>query len=125
VNTIDFVKTDFDDLACHTGVTFDVNIRMLEECTGLPDNLAGYTAILKIMDEDENILVGLTGPSGATGIIGSITGSITDPAKGIINFNIPATVTENFTLGNYYHQIEAMIGSTVYRIGQGDFEVLT
>ena len=125
MNTIDFVKTDFEDLSCHTGVTFEVNLRMVEACTGIPDDLSGYSAVLKIMDEDENIITGLTGPSGATGIIGSITGSITDPEKGIINFTIPASVTNNFTLGMYYHQIETVIGSRVDRIGQGSFEVLT
>lgn len=133
MNNLDFVKTDFIDLSCRTGVTFDVDMRVIEECTSDPVDLSGYTAVLKIVDEDENIIIGLTGVTGisgstgttsGTGEIGRITGIIGDPTKGIINFNIPATVTENFTVGIFYHQIEAMISTNVYRLANGIFEVL-
>lgn len=110
-NKIDFVTTDYDDLACHTGVTFIVDLLLSDYCSGLPDNLSGYTASMKIHGELE------------TDVLATITGTISQPTKGIINFTIPAAATETYVPGMYYHQINLSIGSTVYRIGQGYFEV--
>lgn len=112
VVTLNFVKTDLEDLSCKTGVSFIIDLRITEQCTNLPDDLTGYSAVLKIFDENENV------------IIDTITGSITEPEKGIVSFNIPAYQTETYPVGMYYHHIELTIDTAVYRIGEGYFEVL-
>ena len=48
MNVIDLVKTDTDDLSCHTGITFFIEMLMLNGCTDDADDLTGYTASLKI-----------------------------------------------------------------------------
>lgn len=111
MNNLDFIKTDFCDRSCHTGVTFSVDILMTEECTGHPINLAGYTARLVIYDIVE------------TNIMTTISGTITTPTSGIMNFTIPYATTEAYIIGMYYYHIELLIGTTVDRIGQGFFEV--
>lgn len=107
---IDFVNTDLEDLSCHTGATFLVDVRLSEICTGLPDDLTGYTARMVILDSEYQT-------------VATITGSITEPTKGLVSFQMSTTETEALIVGMYKHQIELIQGSTIYRIGQGDFEV--
>lgn len=110
-NRIDFVNSDLEDLSCHTGVNFIVDLQLADYCSGLPDNLTGYTAQLIIYDDDD------------TDPIDTITGTISTPTNGQISFNIPAATTATYTAGMYHHHIQITISSTVYRIGQGYFEV--
>lgn len=110
-NKIDFVESDCDDLACHTGTTFSVDILNMEECDDLPYDLTGYTAEMLIFDTVE------------TAIIDTIVGTIPFPAKGTINFTIPAATTINYVVGMYNHHIEIKISSSVYRIAEGFFQV--
>ena len=111
MNTIDFVNTDIADLACHTGVTFSVDLHVTQGCTGLPDNLAGYSAKLLVYNGVETV------------VIATITGTITDPTNGLVNFTIAASATALLVIGLYSHVIELTIGTTVYRVAQGSFEV--
>jgi hypothetical protein len=110
-NRIDFVTTDCDDLSCHTGATFIVDLLISDFCSGLPDDLSGYSATMLIFDEDESV------------VIDTITGVIAEPRKGIVNFTIPADDTADYVVGMYNHQIDLTIATTVYRLGQGYFEV--
>jgi hypothetical protein len=111
MSKLDFVETDFEDLSCHTGATFNVDILVTEQCTNLPNDLAGYTARLVIFDDLEST------------VIDTITGTIATPANGTINFNIPATTTATYTIGLYSYHLELLIDTTVTRLGQGFFEV--
>ena len=111
MSKLDFVETDFEDLSCHTGATFNYDLLVTQQCSGLPNNLAGYTARMVIFDELESV------------VIDTITGTIATPTNGTINFNIPATTTENYTIGLYLYHLELLISSTVTRLGQGFFEV--
>jgi len=111
MSTLDFVVTDFEDLSCHTGATFNVDILVTQQCSSLPNNLAGYTARMVIFDDLESV------------VIDTITGTIVTPANGTINFNIPATTTAGYTIGLYSYHLELLISTTVTRLGQGFFEV--
>lgn len=110
-NKIDFVYNDFCDLACHTGVTFIVDLQSISDCTNEANDLSGYTASLLIYNEYESV------------VIDTITGSILEPQKGIIHFEISASITQNYVVGVYKHHIEITSGTIVYRIAQGNFEV--
>ena len=111
MSNLDFVETDFDDLSCHTGATFNVDILITQKCTSTPDDLSGYTARLVIFDSLESE------------VIDTITGTIATPTNGIVNFNIPATTTAGYVIGLYSYHIELLISTTVTRLGQGFFEV--
>jgi hypothetical protein len=110
-NKIDFVETDLNDLSCHTGVTFEVDILLTDYCSGIPNNLSGYSAMMLVYDvlESEDII--------------GITGSIMEPEKGIINFHLSPTQTNTLDVGNYVHHIDISNNTNTYRICQGTFEV--
>ena len=112
MNTIDFVKNDLNDLACHQGATFSVDLVVSQGETGLPDNLGGYSATMEIYGDD------------LTDDIASIVGTISDPSTGIVNFTISAIGTALLPVGLYNHYIQLSIGATIYRISYGAFEVL-
>ena len=109
--TVDFVKSDFEDDACHTGVTFTFDMLLIEDCTNLPNDLTGYTATLLIFDEVE------------TEVIDTIAGTIAYPLKGKINFTISAATTAGYTPGMYCHHIELTNGTVINRVAEGSFEV--
>lgn len=111
MNIIDFVKSEFEDLSCHTGITFFVEMRIVDSCTNIPDDLTGYTASLKVFAETAET-------SSYT-----ISGTISDPTSGIVSFTSTASATSNYVVGMYRHQIELTIGTTVYLAAQGKFEV--
>ena len=113
MNEIDFIKTDCADYACHTGATFLVDMQLIQECNGLPNDLTDYSAAMKITTEDDE-----------TDILTTIVGSITDPLAGIIHFELSASETSALTVGLYDHQIDlTSIGGIVYRVSEGKFEV--
>lgn len=112
MNVIDFVKTDTDDLSCHTGITFFIEIRLIDECTNAPDNLTGYTSSLKIYS-------GTAETASYT-----IAGVISTPTNGIITFTALASVTSGYVLGMYRYQVDIISGATIQLIAQGKFEVL-
>ena len=108
---IDLVTTDCEDLACHTGATYLLDLQVIDECNDIPDNLAGYSARMLVYDEVE------------TTVIATVPGTITEPKNGIIHFEIDADDTDDLTVGMYSHIIEISIGTMVYRIANGYFEV--
>jgi hypothetical protein len=108
---LDFVKTDCEDMSCHTGVTFILDLISTNECSDAPYILTGYSASMLIFDTLESV------------IIDTIVGTITDDLRGVVNFTIPASVTEDYIIGMYNHQIELSIGTNVYRVAEGYFEV--
>jgi hypothetical protein len=113
MNEIDFVKSDCADYAVHTGASFLIDLQLLQDCVGLPVNLTGYSAAMKICDEDDE-----------TDILTTIVGSIADPLAGIIHFELTATQTGALTIGEYVHQIDlTSAGGVVYRVSEGRFEV--
>ena len=109
---LDLVSTDCEDLACYTSATYLLDLQIIEECTDIPDDLTGYSARLLVYDEVE------------TTVIATVAGKITTPKNGLIHFEIDADDTEDLTVGIYSHIIEISIGSMVYRIANGDFEVI-
>jgi len=111
MNRLDFTTTDCEDLACHTGVTFIVDFLVIDDCTNIAQNLAGYTARMLIYDVTEST------------VIKSVSGTIATPATGVVSFEISATDTGALTVGMYSHFIELTISSRVYRIAFGNFEV--
>jgi hypothetical protein len=113
MNVIDLVKTDTDDLSCHTGITFYIDMIMLNGCTDDPDDLTGYTASLKIYS-------GTAETASYT-----IAGTISNPTDGIITFSATATATAGYVVGMYRYQVELKLGATVYLVAQGRFEVCT
>lgn len=110
MDTIDFVKTDCNDLSCHTGVTFYASLAVINRCTEQIADLSGYTASLVIFGSDE------------ADEIDEIPG-IVDVAKGIITFTISAVDTEDYEIGIYNYQINVSQLSSVFRLAQGKFEV--
>jgi len=111
MNTLDFVKTDLCDLACHQGVTFSIDLLCTQGCSNLPDDLHGYTATMLVYDTDVD------------DDIATMTGTIADQSSGEINFAMSATTTAALDVGMYNHYIDLQIGATVYRIVGGKFEV--
>ena len=112
---IDFVKTDCDDLSCHTGVTFMLDCLYVQKCTSIPNNLQGYAAVIKVFDtvDDKPEIT----------LIAEIDGVISAPASGVIHFEMSATDTDKLIIGSYSYHMELMIGTTVYRVAEGIFEV--
>ena len=109
MNTIDFLKTDCSDLACHINATFLMDMIVMQECSLLPDNLNGYTATMVVYSDTATII--------------TLTGVIANPTSGIVHFEISATDTHDLVEGLYNHYINLTTGSTVYRVSEGAFEV--
>lgn len=110
-NKLDFVETDCDDLACHQGTTFEIHLRIVDYCTGVPDDLTNYSATLTIYNSDNTVY-------------DTVSGSITEPTKGLISFVISPSETANYIIGLYSHTINLSNGINNYRIGEGSFEVV-
>jgi hypothetical protein len=112
MSIIDFVINDCDDLACHIGTTFTVDLQIIEECTGLPVDLTNYTAKLTVVAEGV-----------ATPIL-EIDGVISTPkTDGFINFTATPTETDELTAGMYSYYLNLTTGPMVYRECYGLFEV--
>lgn len=110
--TIDFVQTECGDLACHQGVTFIVDCAVTQACSNRPDNLTGYTARLLVFDGVE------------TNVIVDIPGTISEPLRGIIHFQLSATETQDLPVGMYSNNIEVTsVAGIVYRLSSGAFEI--
>ena len=109
---LDFVTTDCEDLGCHTGATFLVNLYCFQSCgSELPVDLTGYTATLIVYEdtEDDSII--------------EVTGTIANPANGLIEFLIEPDDTSDLEIGEYSHVINLAIGTNIFRISYGKFEV--
>ena len=112
MDKINFVATDCDDLSCHTGTTFLVDLYCWQGCASeLPADLTGYQANLIIYDEIESNL------------ILNVTGTIAHPDNGLIQFLIEADDTGDLEIGEYSHVINLTIGTNIFRIASGKFEV--
>lgn len=111
MSNLNFINTDCSDLACHTGTTFEVDLLFTSECTGIPDDLTGYTCTMKIFGDVE------------TDVLDTITADMTESDKGLISFLIPANQTQTYEENMYNYHIELTIGSTINRVAQGYFEV--
>lgn len=112
MSTIDFVQTDCQDLAMHTGVTFLADCLIYQACNNLPNDLTGYTArLLVFKDTDSDIIL-------------DIPGTVDISAKGIIHFQVDASVTAVQPIGMYQNHVEiTSSGGTVYRLSSGAFEI--
>lgn len=110
--TIDFVTTECSDLAMHTGVTFNVDCLVYQECNNLPNDLTGYTARLLVFRDTE------------TDVVLDLAGTISTTHKGVINFSVSAEDTEDLPVGSYHNHIEitSMTG-VVYRLSSGAFDI--
>lgn len=109
---IDFVQSECGDLACHQGVTFLVDCLVYQGCNGRPDDLTGYTARMLVFNQVE------------TDVIIDIPGTIDPDSKGVIHFEVSATVTATLPLGMYQQNIEiTSVGGIVYRLSSGLFEI--
>jgi hypothetical protein len=108
---LDFVKTDCEDMSCHTGTTFNLDLISTGECKDTPYDLSGYTASMLIFDTIETV------------VIDTIVGTFPDRARGLVNFNIPAIDTHDYVVGMYNYHIELSISTSVYRVAEGYFEV--
>jgi hypothetical protein len=112
MNTVDFVETDCADLACHQGVTFLVDALVYQGCSGLPDDLTGYTARMLVFDGIE------------TEVIIDIPGTIDPLHKGVIHFQVAAATTQTLPIGMYSNNIEiTSSGGIVYRLSSGAFQI--
>jgi hypothetical protein len=112
MSKLDFVSSDCEDLGCHTGATFLVTVQCFQACiTDMPVDLTGYTATLQVYDEVETVSVI------------NVTGTITAPTTGIIQFLISAHDTGHLTVGMYSYNINLSIGSNIFRMAYGTFEV--
>jgi len=115
MTNIDLVKTDCDDLSCHTGVTFLLDCLYVQSCTNLPNDLTGYTAKIKVYNTVDD--------KPALTLIASIDGTISAPTSGMIHFEMSAIDTDKLAIGSYLYTMELTIGTTVYRVAEGTFEV--
>lgn len=112
MSKLDFVSSDCEDLGCHTGATFLVTVQCFQACiTDMPVDLTGYTAQLKVYDEVETVSVI------------NVNGVITNPTSGIIQFSISPIATALLTVKMYSHVINLSIGSNIFRMAYGTFEV--
>jgi hypothetical protein len=112
MHKIDFVTTDCEDLGCHTGATFLVTLYCFQSCgSDLPVDLTGYTADLIIYEVTESTPT-LT-----------VSGTIANPANGLIQFLISPDDTGDLEIGEYSHVINLNIGTNVFRTAYGKFEV--
>lgn len=110
---IDFVVSDCEDLACHVGSTFVVDLFLQEDCTDLPIDLTGYSAAISIVEEVD----------GVDTVIETITGVIDNPPDGSIHFELSADDTADLEIGRYWYYLTLTIGTTIYREAHGTFEV--
>jgi len=113
MSNLDLIETDCEDNSCHIGTTFYTDIYFTQSCSkdGLPVNLAGYSAemiVVNSLTSDEIV---------------TITGIITTPADGLINFTLTPTQTDDLEVGIYNYFVNLSIASNVYRVLQGKFEV--
>lgn len=112
MSQLDLVKTDCFDLAMHTGVTYIFKMSVISECSGLPNDLTGYSARLLVYDGIE------------TNEIVEIIGTITDAENGEVLFELSAEDTSDLDVGMYSYNIElTSSGLVVYRIAQGKFQI--
>ena len=108
---LDLVISDCEDLSCHTGVTFILDILVTQNCSGLPNDLTGYSAKLTVFDTiDTDIMV-------------EIPGVIAQPVSGVIHFELSAVDTSELLPGQYSYHLEIYQDTMVYRLSQGAFEV--
>jgi hypothetical protein len=113
MSNLDLIDTDCGDNSCHIGTTFSTDIYFTQSCSkdGLPVDLTGYSAEMIVVDS-------LT----LVEII-SITGVITTPKDGLINFTLSPTQTDDLEVGIYKYFVNLAIDLNVYRVLQGSFEV--
>ena len=110
---IDFVVSDCEDLACHVGSTFVVDLFLQQDCTDLPIDLTGYSAEISIVETVVDVET----------VIETITGVIDNPTDGSIHFELSAADTADLDIGRYWYYLTLTIGTTVYREAHGTFEV--
>ena len=85
--TLNFI----DDLAMEQGATFDGTLAFTnDDATAV--NLTGYSIVWQVRDDNNDALI----------LDLSIYCTIATPSNGIVSFNVPRTITEDLTPGNYW-----------------------
>jgi hypothetical protein len=110
MSTLDLMQDDCSDYAIHIGATFSLDMYFTQGCSsdGLPVNLTGYSAEMIIIDQ-------ITKAE-----IETITGVITDPLTGLVNFELTPTETEDLAEGIY---LDLSFNGKIYRVATGKVEV--
>lgn len=105
---LDFIRSSDFDYSMKTGVTFLVDV-LIKDDNATPMNLNGYACSLYIYSH--------------LALIGTIAGTITTPANGIVHFEVSASATASMPLGDYLYHMEYSIAGTVTRIAEGRFQI--
>ena len=105
---LDFIRSNEFDYSIKTGVTFLFDVILKDE-NNAAMNLTGYSCNIYIY----NYLTR----------IGTIAGTITTPASGVVHFEMSATNTAALPLGNYTYHMEYSIAGVVTRISEGKIEI--
>jgi hypothetical protein len=103
------------DIVCDQGATFS-RVFTWEDSTGVPVNVAGYTARMQVRETvtAASTLLSFTTENGGI-TLGGTAGTITVTAT--------ATQTAAIAAGCYVYDLELINGATVYRLVQGQFTV--
>lgn len=110
----DFINSKNTRYACEQGSTFQGSVYVKgpqEE----PTDLTGYTFKMQVRETAASSTVLLE-------ISSSQYGTIT-ASSGKISWTVPATITAAIAAGLYYYDLELVLGSTVKRIIEGQFQV--
>jgi hypothetical protein len=113
MSNLDLIQSDCIDYAIHIGATFSIDMYFTQGCdqNGLPVNLTGYSAQLVIIDQITK------------NIIETITGTISNPLLGVINFELSSSETEDLIENIYDYFLNLSFSGKVYRVANGKIEV--
>lgn len=108
----------YNNYVIQKGATWEATVYW-KDSNGNAINLTGYTAKFQVSNSYDGSIstpngFELTSPSGGITIINS---------EGRINLIATATTTSSLNAGRYYYELELIIGSTVYRILEGELTV--
>lgn len=84
--TLDFIN----DLALEQGATFDGTLAFTDD-NGSPIDLTGYTITWQVRDRHSDVLI--------LDLSGYCT--VPTPTNGVVNFNVPRTITEDIAADEY------------------------
>lgn len=113
MSTLNLMQDDCSDYAIHIGATFSLDMYFTQGCTSYdtPVNLTGYSAEIIIIDQITKAEVE------------TITGTISTPLSGLINFELTPTETEDLIEGVYSYYLDLSFNGKIYRVASGKIEV--
>ena len=107
--TLNFI----DDLAMEQGATFDGTLAFTnDDATAV--NLTGYSIVWQVRDDNNDALI----------LDLSIYCTIATPSNGIVSFNVPRTITEDLTPGNYWTDFLLTQGTYGRFEFRGSFQII-